>query len=64
MHKWAMLLVIISAANLGMVSIMKLDLMSVVFGDLTHFINMLVGLSGIYLLLDHYTTLLKKQAKS
>lgn len=62
MHKWAMLLVIFSAANLGLVSIAKLDLMGMVFGGMLPFVNMLVGLSGIYLLLDQYTTLLRKRA--
>jgi len=64
LHKWAMLLVILSAANLGLISLVKLDLIGMVFGDLSQVINMLVGLSGLYLLLDNYTTLLKKSAKS
>ena len=61
-HKLALLLVIISAANIGLSSIMHVDVISALFGELSHVINVLVGLSGLYLLLSNYTTLLKKVA--
>lgn len=60
-HKWANLLVILGAANIGLSSMAHIDLIAV-FGPFSQFINVLVGVSGIYMLLDTYTTLLKKRA--
>ena len=57
-NKIALLLVIISAANIGLVTLLHVDILAVLGGVLP-VINVLVGLSGIYLLLDHYTNLLK-----
>ena len=57
-HKIALLLVIISAANIGLITLLHVDILAVLGGVLP-VINVLVGLSGLYLLLDHYTTLLK-----
>ncbi|MDE3015370.1 MAG: DUF378 domain-containing protein [Pseudomonadota bacterium] len=61
-HKLALLLVIVSAANIGLSSIVHVDVINAIFGDLSHIINVLVGLSGLYMLLSNYTTLLKKVA--
>ena len=61
LHKLAMLLVILGAANIGMTTLMKFDLIAM-FGGLRPIINTLIGVSGIYMLLDTYTTLLKKTA--
>jgi uncharacterized membrane protein YuzA (DUF378 family) len=59
LHKLALLLVIIGAVNIGLVSWMHVDLITMVFGDLSRIISVLVGLSGVYMLLDNYTTVLK-----
>jgi len=59
-HKLASLLIVLSAANIGMASIVHVDVMSAMFGELSHAVNALVGLSGLYMLLGNYTTLLKK----
>ena len=59
-HKLASLLIVLSAANIGLMAIAHVDAMSALFGDLTHTINALVGVSGLYMLLINYTTLLKK----
>lgn len=58
-HKWATLLVILGAANIGLSSMAHIDVIAM-FGPFSQFINVLVGVSGIYLLLDTYTTVLKK----
>ena len=60
-HKIATLLVIIGAVNIGLGTLAHIDLIGM-FGGLSHVINVLVGISGIYMLLDTYTTLLKKTA--
>jgi uncharacterized membrane protein YuzA (DUF378 family) len=57
-HKLAMFLVIIGAANIGMTSWLKVDLIAM-FGTLSPTVNVLVGLSGLYMLLATYTTVLK-----
>jgi len=58
-HKITMLLVILGAANIGLVNMLHVDLFSI-FGELSRIINVLVGLSGVYMLIATYTTLLKK----
>ena len=58
LHKLAMLLVIIGAANIGL-GTLHIDLVAM-FGGLAPVINTLIGVSGIYMLLDTYTTVLKK----
>ncbi len=60
LQKLALLLVIVGAVNIGMVSWAHVDLIAVIFGPLAHVISVLVGLSGMYMLLTNYTTLLKK----
>ncbi len=60
-HKWASLFVIVGAANIGLTTMVHVDLIAM-FGPLSQYINVLVGASGIYMLLDTYTTLLKKHA--
>lgn len=60
-HKLATFLVIVGAANIGLSSWIHVDLISM-FGPLSSVINALVGVSGIYMLVDTYTTLLKKHA--
>ncbi len=62
LHKIALLLVIVGAVNIGLVSLAQVNLIGVMFGALSHVINVLVGLSGVYMLLTTYTTLLKKTA--
>ena len=59
-NKITLLLVILGAVNIGLVTLLHVDLIGVVFGDLSHLVNALVGFSGIYMLLTTYTTLLKK----
>lgn len=59
-NKITLLLVILGAVNIGLVTMLHVDLIGVIFGDLGHIISVLVGLSGIYMLLTTYTTLLKK----
>ena len=59
LNKITLFLVIIGAVNMGMTSWAHLDLISVVFGDVSHVISALVGLSGMYMLLKNYTTLIK-----
>ncbi len=59
-NKITLLLVILGAVNIGLVTMLHVDLIGVIFGDLSHIISVLVGLSGIYMLLTTYTTLLKK----
>lgn len=58
-HKVATFLVIVGAANIGLTSWLHFDLIAV-FGALSSTINVLVGVSGIYMLISTYTTLLKK----
>lgn len=58
-HKVATFLVIAGAANIGLTSWLHVDLIAV-FGALAPTINVLVGVSGIYMLISTYTTLLKK----
>lgn len=60
LHKLALLLVILGATNIGMVSWAHMDLIAVIFGPLSGIISVLVGLSGVFMLLTNYTTLLKK----
>lgn len=60
--KIPMLLVILSAVNVGLVTLLHVDLFSIVFGPLVPFISVLVGLSGFYMLLTTYTTIIKKPA--
>lgn len=60
-HKWATLFVIVGSANIGLTTMLHVDLIGM-FGPFAQFINVLVGASGIYMLLDTYTTLLKKHA--
>jgi len=60
-HKLATFLVILGAANIGLVSWLHIDLIGM-FGLLSPTINVLVGVSGLYMLLTTYTTLLKKVA--
>jgi len=58
-HKLATFLVILGAANIGFTSWVHLDLIGM-FGSLSATINVLVGVSGLYMLLSTYTTVLKK----
>lgn len=60
LHRLTLLLVIIGAVNIGLITWLHVDLITMLFGDLSHIISVLVGLSGVYMLLTHYTTLLKK----
>jgi uncharacterized protein len=59
-NKITLLLVILGALNIGLVTLLHVDLIGVLFGTFSHIINVLVGLSGMYMLLTTYTTLLKK----
>lgn len=59
-NKITLLLVILGAINIGLVTLLHVDLIGVMFGTFSHIINVLVGLSGLYMLLTTYTTLLKK----
>ena len=59
-NKITLLLVIFGAINIGLVTLLHVDLISVLFGTFSHIISVLVGLSGLYMLLTTYTTLLKK----
>ena len=56
-HKLATFLVILGAANIGMTTL-GVDLIAM-FGSLGTTINVLVGVSGVYMLLTTYTTILK-----
>jgi uncharacterized membrane protein YuzA (DUF378 family) len=58
-HKTAMFLVIFGAANIGLTSWLHVDLIGM-FGSLSSAINVLVGVSGLYMLLSTYTTVLRK----
>ena len=59
-HKIVLFLVIFGALNIGLVSILHVDLITMIFGELGLIMNVLVGFSGLYMLLSTYTTLLKK----
>lgn len=59
-NKITLLLVIFGAVNIGLVTLLHVDLIGVIFGDFSRIISVLVGLSGMYMLLTTYTTLLKK----
>ena len=61
-NKITLLLVILGAVNIGLVTLLHVDLISVIFGELSRIISVLVGLSGFYMLVTTYTTLLKKTA--
>ncbi len=58
LHKVATFLVILGAANLGFTAWLHVDLIAM-FGTLSATVSTLVGLSGIYMLLTTYTTLIK-----
>lgn len=58
-HKIATFLVILGAANIGITSWLHVDLIGM-FGALSSTVNVLVGVSGLYMLLATYTTVLKK----
>lgn len=60
-HKLATFLVILGAANIGLVSWLHVDLIAM-FGSLSSTVNVLVGVSGLYMLLVTYTTILKIKA--
>lgn len=62
LNRIALLLVILGATNIGLVSSVHVDLIGILFGVLAPVVNVLVGLSGLYMLLTTYTTLLKKAA--
>ena len=59
-HKIVLFLVIFGALNIGLVSLLHVDLITMIFGELGLIMNVLVGFSGLYMLLSTYTTLLKK----
>lgn len=59
LNKVTLFLVILGAVNLGMVTWAHIDVIAVVFGDLSRTISAMVGLSGMYMLLTHYTNLIK-----
>jgi uncharacterized membrane protein YuzA (DUF378 family) len=59
-NKITLLFVILGALNIGLVTLLHIDLIGVVFGPLGHIINALIGFSGLYMLLTTYTTLLNK----
>lgn len=59
-NKITLLLVIIGALNIGLVTLLHVDLIGVMFGSFSHIISVLIGFSGLYMLLTTYTTLLKK----
>ncbi len=58
-HKWATFLVIVGAANIGFTAFAGVDIIGAL-GGVSAVVNVLIGVSGIYMLLDTYTTLLKK----
>jgi len=60
LNKVTLFLVILGAVNMGMSTWAHVDVITVVFGDLNHIVSAMVGLSGMYMLLSNYTTLLKK----
>ena len=60
LNKVTLFLVILGAVNMGMSTWAHVDIITVVFGDLNHIVSAMVGLSGMYMLLSNYTTLLKK----
>ena len=59
-NKITLLLVIFGAVNIGLVTLLHVDLISLLFGDFSHIISVFIGLSGLHMLLTTYTTLLKK----
>ena len=59
LNKITLFLVIIGAVNMGMGTWAHIDMISVVFGDVSHTISAMVGLSGMYMFLKNYTTLIK-----
>jgi len=61
-HKIALLLVIVGATNVGFMSWLQVDIIGTLFGVIAPMVNVLVGLSGVYMLLTTYTTLIKKTA--
>lgn len=61
-HKIALLLVILGATNVGFTSWLNVDIIGTLFGVIAPMVNVLVGLSGVYMLLTTYTTLIKKTA--
>jgi uncharacterized protein len=61
-NKITLLLVIVGSLNVGLVTMLHVDLISTIFGELSRIISVLVGFSGLYMLISTYTTLLKKTA--
>lgn len=58
-HKLATFLVILGAANIGLTTMMNINVIGM-FGTLAATINVLVGVAGLYMFLTTYTTLIKK----
>lgn len=61
LDKVTLLLVIIGAVNIGLVTVLGFDFISI-FGPLSPVVKLVVGFSGVYMLLTTYTTLLKTPA--
>jgi uncharacterized membrane protein YuzA (DUF378 family) len=57
--KATLFLVILGAVDMGMSSWAGVSVVSTVFGDLSSVVSALIGLSGVYMLLDNYTNMLK-----
>ena len=57
--KWTMFLVILGAVDMGVSSWTGVHIIATVFGSISPVVSALIGLSGVYMLLDNYTNLLK-----
>ncbi len=57
--KSTMFLVILGAVDMGVSSWTGVHVISTVFGSLSPVVTALIGLSGVYMLLDNYTNMLK-----
>lgn len=57
--KATMFLVILGAVDMGVNSWAGVSVISTVFGGLSTVVVALIGISGVYMLLDNYTNMLK-----
>jgi uncharacterized membrane protein YuzA (DUF378 family) len=57
--KATLFLVILGAVDMGVSSWTGVHLISTIFGTISPVVSALIGLSGVYMLLDNYTNMLK-----
>jgi uncharacterized membrane protein YuzA (DUF378 family) len=57
--KWTTFLVILGAVDMGVSSWTGVHVISTVFGGVSPVVTAMIGISGVYMLLDNYTNMIK-----